>query len=74
MPRPSIKPLLFTTAELHNLRLGFYTQAPTVAALLSTIPSENRDGDEVYMSSEEAARETVILIENLIAEIAEVER
>jgi hypothetical protein len=73
MPIPKAK--LFTPAELANLRLGFYTQAPTMAALIyTTADFENMKTADLSRVIEASASFTVELIEALIDEIAEVER
>lgn len=59
------KAKLFSPSDLANLRLGFYTQAPTLAGL---IISQDEDSIDV----EWTARLTVEMIEALIAEISEV--
>lgn len=67
MPRPKI---YFSPGDIDNLRRGFYTQAPTVAALvLLTIADDRIDQDDV----DTAAEITVDLIEALVERIQMVE-
>jgi len=63
MPRPKN---YFSPGDIDNLRRGFYTQAPTVAALvLNTIAGDTVDQDEV----DTAAEITIDLIEALVERI-----
>lgn len=62
------KKFLFSESDLANLRQGFYTQAPTVAALLAGDCDMSDDDDVLTL-----AKQTVNLIEALVEEIGEIE-
>lgn len=59
---PDAEKFLFSEKELSALRQGFYTQAPTVAAMLLDDDGNTKDAAEL----------TVELIESLVEVIGEV--
>jgi len=64
MPRPKN---YFSPGDIDNLRRGYYTQAPTVAALLLDVMADGGDIDEDDVDA--AAEATIDLIEALVDRI-----